>query len=65
VPGGWPEAVRPPGGEDFEASAVAFPIMFICSPVPLGRSGLCLVEAPRCLPGDWRRQGMSRMAVYG
>jgi hypothetical protein len=26
-----PAEVRPPGSEDFEASAVAFPVKFICS----------------------------------
>jgi hypothetical protein len=30
LPQDWPEAVRPPGSEDFEASAVAFPVKFIC-----------------------------------
>jgi hypothetical protein len=27
---GWPEAVDPPGAEDWAASAVAFPVKFIC-----------------------------------
>jgi hypothetical protein len=31
VPFGWPPAVHPPGSEDFEASAVAFPVKLICS----------------------------------
>jgi hypothetical protein len=31
LPQDWPEAVRPPGSEDFEASAVAFPVKFNCS----------------------------------
>ena len=33
---GWPEAVKPPGSEDWEASAVAFPVKFICSAARLG-----------------------------
>ena len=31
VPTGWPQAVRPPGSEDFESSAVSFPVKSICS----------------------------------
>src|ERR1700733_11988831 len=31
LPAGWPEAVAPPGAEDWEAAAVAFPVKFICS----------------------------------
>jgi hypothetical protein len=32
-PVGWPDAVRPPGSEDWEVSAVAFPVKFIWSAV--------------------------------
>jgi hypothetical protein len=28
---GWPDAVSPPGSEDWEASAADFPVKFICS----------------------------------
>jgi hypothetical protein len=31
LPQVWPERVRPPGSEDLEASAVAFPVKLICS----------------------------------
>ena len=31
LPQDWPDEVRPPGSEDFEESAVAFPVKFICS----------------------------------
>ena len=31
VPAGWPEAVAPPGMEGWEASAIEFPVKFICS----------------------------------
>lgn len=31
LPAGWPEAVTSPGSQDWEASAVAFPVKFICS----------------------------------
>jgi len=31
LPAGWPETVAPPGSQDWEASAVAFPVKFICS----------------------------------
>lgn len=44
VPMGWPEAVCPPGSEDFESSAVSFPVKFFCSAL-----GMSL-----CLPG-WVR----------
>jgi hypothetical protein len=30
-PAGWPEAVDPPGAEDWEASAVTFPVKSFCS----------------------------------
>jgi hypothetical protein len=36
LPHGWPDGVRPPGSEEFEESAVAFPVKFICS---AGRDG--------------------------
>ena len=31
MPSGWPTEVRPPGTEDWEATAVAFPVKLICS----------------------------------
>jgi hypothetical protein len=31
---GWPTEVRPPGSEDFEASAVAFAVKLICPADP-------------------------------
>jgi hypothetical protein len=31
LPQGWPDGVRPPGSEEFEESAVVFPVEFICS----------------------------------
>lgn len=31
VPPGWPDEVAPPGSEEWEASAAAFPVKFICS----------------------------------
>jgi hypothetical protein len=34
LPQDWPAEVSPPGSEDFEASAVAFPVKFICSADP-------------------------------
>jgi hypothetical protein len=47
VPPGWPDAVVPPGSQDWEASAAAFPVKFICSVGPVGilipcHSRLCL-----------------------
>lgn len=62
VPEGWPDAVRPPGGGDFEESAVAFPVKFICStrfgvgqvtcvaPSPFGPAAAC-GGAPGSRPG--------------
>ena len=31
IPPAWPSAVSPPGSEDWEGSAVAFPVKFFCS----------------------------------
>jgi len=35
LPAGWPEAVAPPGSQDWEASATAFPGKFLCSLDPV------------------------------
>jgi hypothetical protein len=34
IPPGWPTEVHPPGSEEFEASAVGFPVKFTCSAGP-------------------------------
>jgi hypothetical protein len=39
LPLDWPPDVRPPGSDDFEASAVAFPVKFFCSTLCMS---LCL-----------------------
>jgi hypothetical protein len=40
LPTDWPEAVAPPGSQDWEASAVEFPVKFICSADPDLQRGL-------------------------
>jgi hypothetical protein len=45
VPPGWPEGVRPPGSSDFEASAIAFPVKFICSAEP---AAVQFLDRPLC-----------------
>jgi hypothetical protein len=53
VPGGWPEAVRPPGSEDFEESAMAFLVKFICSTEVVRRAGhWCPVRRAIRLAGE-------------
>jgi hypothetical protein len=47
LPYDWPAEVFPPGSEDFESSAVAFPVKFICSADPVFVGAVLYVPASR------------------